>query len=76
MSERLGHATVSFILDVYSHAIKGLQEDAAEAGRRFDLWGAGYMLSTGGPLTQKTQATIEQTFALVTCAFASCRGRI
>lgn len=30
VSERLGHATVSFTLDVYSHAIKGLQEDAAE----------------------------------------------
>lgn len=29
VSERLGHATTSFTLDVYSHAIPGLQEDAA-----------------------------------------------
>jgi hypothetical protein len=25
----LGHATVSFTLDVYSHVLPGLQEDAA-----------------------------------------------
>lgn len=30
VSERLGHATVAFTLDVYSHAIPALQEDAAE----------------------------------------------
>lgn len=30
VSERLGHATVAFTLDVYSHAVKGMQEDAAE----------------------------------------------
>jgi integrase len=29
VSERLGHATVSFTLDVYSHVLPGLQEDAA-----------------------------------------------
>jgi integrase len=29
VSERLGHATVSFTLDTYSHVIPGLQEDAA-----------------------------------------------
>jgi integrase len=29
MSERLGHATVSMTLDIYSHVIPGLQEDAA-----------------------------------------------
>lgn len=29
VSERLGHATVSFTLDVYSHAVKGMQSDAA-----------------------------------------------
>jgi len=29
-SERLGHATVAFTLDVYSHVIPGLQEEAAE----------------------------------------------
>ncbi len=29
VSERLGHATVGFTLDVYSHAMPGLQEDAA-----------------------------------------------
>lgn len=30
VSERLGHASVSFTLDVYSHAIPAMQEDAAE----------------------------------------------
>lgn len=30
VSERLGHATVAFTLDVYSHVVPGLQEDAAE----------------------------------------------
>lgn len=30
VSERLGHATVAFTLDVYSHAVPALQEDAAE----------------------------------------------
>jgi integrase len=30
VSERLGHATVAFTLDVYSHVIPGLQEEAAE----------------------------------------------
>jgi integrase len=30
VSERLGHATVGFTLDVYSHVAPGLQEDAAE----------------------------------------------
>ena len=29
VSERLGHATVGFTLDVYSHVMPGLQEDAA-----------------------------------------------
>jgi integrase len=29
VSERLGHATVSFTLDTYWHALPGLQEDAA-----------------------------------------------
>jgi integrase len=29
VSERLGHATVAFTLDVYSHVIPGMQEDAA-----------------------------------------------
>jgi integrase len=29
VSERLGHATVSFTLDTYSHLMPGLQEDAA-----------------------------------------------
>jgi integrase len=29
VSERLGHALVSFTLDVYSHVLPGLQEDAA-----------------------------------------------
>lgn len=31
VSERLGHATVSMTLDVYSHAIPALQADAADA---------------------------------------------
>ena len=30
VSERLGHATVAFTLDVYSHVVPGLQEDAAQ----------------------------------------------
>ena len=29
VSERLGHATVRFTLDTYSHVMPGLQEDAA-----------------------------------------------
>lgn len=29
VSERLGHASVSFTLDVYSHVLPGMQEDAA-----------------------------------------------
>ena len=29
VSERLGHASVSFTLDVYSHVMPGMQEDAA-----------------------------------------------
>jgi integrase len=29
VSERLGHATVSFTLDTYSHVMPGLQEEAA-----------------------------------------------
>jgi integrase len=30
ISERLGHATVAFTLDVYSAAVPAMQEDAAE----------------------------------------------
>jgi integrase len=30
VSERLGHATVAFTLDTYSHVLPGLQEEAAE----------------------------------------------
>ena len=30
VSERLGHATVGFTLDRYSHLLPGLQEEAAE----------------------------------------------
>ena len=30
ISERLGHASVAFTLDTYSHVMPGLQEDAAE----------------------------------------------
>ena len=33
VSERLGHASVAFTLDTYSHVVPGLQETAAE---RFD----------------------------------------
>jgi integrase len=29
-SERLGHATVAFTLDVYSHTIPAMHEEAAE----------------------------------------------
>jgi len=31
VSERLGHATVAFTLDTYSHVVPGLQEAAAKA---------------------------------------------
>ena len=34
VSERLGHATVAFTLDTYSHVVPGLQEAAARA---FDI---------------------------------------
>ena len=30
VSERLGHASVGFTLATYSHAIPGMQQDAAE----------------------------------------------
>ena len=30
MSDRLGHSSVAFTLDVYSHVVPALQEDAAE----------------------------------------------
>jgi integrase len=33
VSERLGHAAVGFTLDVYSHVLPGMQDDAA---RRID----------------------------------------
>ena len=31
VSERLGHSTVAFTLDTYSHVVPGLQEAAAKA---------------------------------------------
>ena len=40
VSERLGHATVAFTLDTYSHVLPGIQKDAAEridAAFRFAL---------------------------------------
>jgi integrase len=30
VQERLGHSTVAFTLDVYSHSIPAMQEDAAQ----------------------------------------------
>jgi integrase len=30
VSERLGHSTVGITLDIYSHVLPGLQEDAAK----------------------------------------------
>jgi len=30
VSERLGHPTAAFILDIYSHVVPGLQEAAAK----------------------------------------------
>ena len=30
VSERLGHASIAITMDIYSHAIPGLQEDAAQ----------------------------------------------
>jgi integrase len=29
-SERLGHASIAITMDTYSHALPGLQEDAAQ----------------------------------------------
>ncbi|MBI4212827.1 MAG: hypothetical protein HY534_00805 [Chloroflexi bacterium] len=37
VSERLGHSTVAFTLDAYSHVLPGIQ---AEAARRFDEYRA------------------------------------
>jgi integrase len=37
VSERLGHATVGFTLDIYSHAIPAMQEEAAETFARLVL---------------------------------------
>jgi hypothetical protein len=39
--EQLGHASISTTLDLYSHVVSGLQEDAAEtvAGRLFGTAG-------------------------------------
>lgn len=34
VSDRLGHSTISFTLDVYSHAIPAMEEDAAESFAR------------------------------------------
>ena len=33
VSERLGHTTVAMTLDIYSHAIPAMQQDAASHGR-------------------------------------------
>jgi integrase len=30
VSERLGHASIAITMDTYTHAIPGLQEDAAQ----------------------------------------------
>src|SRR3989442_12691564 len=35
VSDRLGHATPGFTLSVYSHAMSGTQEKAAEASSKF-----------------------------------------
>jgi len=35
VSERLGHASVAFTLDIYSHVVPGIQEAAAERFDRF-----------------------------------------
>jgi len=34
VSDRLGHSTISFTLDVYSHAIPAMEEQAAESFAR------------------------------------------
>jgi integrase len=31
VQERLGHASIAITLDVYSHAVPAMQEDAAES---------------------------------------------
>ena len=30
VQERLGHSTIAITLDIYSHVLEGMQEDAAE----------------------------------------------
>jgi hypothetical protein len=48
VSERLGHASVSFTLDVYSHVMPGMQEDAAARVASLVLDGKGCkMVATG-----------------------------
>ncbi|HZI91443.1 MAG TPA: tyrosine-type recombinase/integrase, partial [Thermoleophilaceae bacterium] len=37
VSERLGHASVSFTLDTYSHVMPGMQQDAADTVARLVL---------------------------------------
>jgi integrase len=34
VSDRLGHATVAFTLDTYTHSVPALEEEAAEAVAR------------------------------------------
>jgi integrase len=38
VSERLGHASVGFTLDTYSHVMPGLQQDAADAVASLVSW--------------------------------------
>ncbi len=40
VSERLGHASVAFTLDTYSHAVPAMHEEAAEKLGAV-VWGAG-----------------------------------
>jgi integrase len=57
ISERLGHSTVAFTLDVYSHAVAHLQAEAAEEIAQAVLrYGAG---ASGVALPQRTQQDEE-----------------
>jgi hypothetical protein len=56
VSERLGHATIAITLDVYSHAIPGMDAQAASAVASLILDGSNQSEQPGpkpGPSTDK-----------------------
>jgi len=57
VSERLGHATVAFTLDTYSHVLPGLQEEVAE---KFDAIFDGNANENSDPNVSKMLASGEE----------------